>query len=48
MNKSKKYSVWVGGSEVNDVYIGIEEAEQIKAEWEYDGYTDVIIEEVEE
>ena len=46
MEKTKKYSVWVGGIEVNDVYVGIEEARQIKAEWEYDGYTDVRIEEV--
>ena len=48
MNKEKQYSVWVGGIEVNDVCIGIEEVKQIKAEWEYDGYTDVMIKEVEE
>lgn len=37
------YSVWVGGTEVNDYYLTEKEAVDIKAEWELQGYTDVTI-----
>ena len=42
----KKFSVWVGGTEVNDQLLTREEAEILAFEYEDDGYDDVIIEEV--
>lgn len=42
----KKFSVWVGGTEVNDQLLTREEAENLAFEYEDDGYDDVIIEEV--
>ena len=38
--------VWVGGSEQGQ-YSTLEEAEEVRAEWNADGHTDVGIEEVE-
>ena len=46
--KDKKYSVWVGGFEVNDYYMTKEDAEMLAFEYEEDGYDDVIIEEYEQ
>ncbi len=40
----KKFSVWVGGTEVNDYLLTREQAENLA--FEYEGYDDVIIEEV--
>ena len=42
-----KYTVWVGGFEVNDYYLNKSEAEQLEQAYVADGYTDVIIESVE-
>ena len=42
----KKFSVWVGGTEVNDQLLTREEAENLAFEYEKDGYDDVIIEEI--
>lgn len=39
----KKYSVWVGGIEVNDFYLSKKDAEKLKREYERDGYDDVVI-----
>jgi hypothetical protein len=41
-----KYSVWVGGSEVNDHYLTKEEADRLAQVYKQDGYTDVQIEEI--
>lgn len=43
----KKYSVWVGGSEVNDYYLTKEQAEYLAEEYKEDGYDDVVIEEID-
>ena len=41
------YTVWVGGSEVNDYYIAnLDEAERVSDMWKGRGYSDVIVEEV--
>jgi len=37
------YSVWVGGTEVNNNYLTKKEAVDIKAKWELQGYNDVTI-----
>ena len=44
----KTYTVWVGGSEVNDSYLSKEEAENLAFEYEADGYDDVINENISE
>ena len=42
------YSVWVGGSEVNDYYIeDIDKAEALADRWKGRGYDDVAVEVVE-
>ena len=43
----KKFTVWVGGVEVNDYYLTKKEAENLAEEYRNDGYDDVVIEEVE-
>lgn len=43
----KKFTVWVGGVEVNDYYLTEEEAERLAEEYRQGGYDDVVIEEVE-
>ena len=44
-----KYSVWVGGGEVNNYAIDSrKEAEAIAKEWILEGYDDVQIEEIKE
>lgn len=40
----EKWTVWVGGIEVNDYYLTKEEAEDLAQEYEADGYDDVQIE----
>ena len=44
---AEKFTVWVGGVEVNDYYLTEEEAENLAEEYRNDGYDDVVIEEVE-
>lgn len=39
----KVFSVWVGGSEVNDYYLTMDEAVRIADEYVDDGYEDVHI-----
>jgi hypothetical protein len=42
-----KYTVWVGGTEVNDYYLESEaDAEKLADEYREDGYDDVIVEAV--
>lgn len=40
MNK-KLFTVWVGGVEVNDHYLTLEQSEELAREYELDGYDDV-------
>jgi len=42
----KTYTVWVGGTEVNDYYLTMEQAKNLAYEWEIDGYDDVVIENI--
>ncbi len=42
----KKFSVFVGGTEVNDYLLTREQAENLAFEYEDDGYDDVIIQEI--
>lgn len=45
--KKKKFTVWVGGGEVNENYIySREEAEDIAQCWRDKGYDDVYVEEI--
>ena len=39
-----KYTVWVGGIEVNDYYLSSKEAKQLKQLYKIKGYKDVKIE----
>jgi len=39
-----KYTVWVGGGEVNDYYLTKNEAEALAEQYRNDGYDDVEIE----
>ena len=39
----KKYSVWVGGTEVNDYYLSKAEANRLAQGYIDDGYDDVAI-----
>ena len=43
---NKKYTVWAGGTEVNDYYLNLEQAKSLKKVYLNDGYDDVYIEEV--
>ena len=45
MNKYR-YSVWVGGTEVNDYYLTETLAEELANEYIEDGYDDVKIEQI--
>jgi hypothetical protein len=42
----KKFSVWVGGVEVNDFYLTLEQAQAIADDYKSEGYDDVVVEEV--
>ena len=44
---TEKYTVWVGGSEMNDYYLSLSEAQTIARQYITDGYDDVIIERVQ-
>ena len=46
MKEGKKFTVWVGGVEVNDHYLTEDEAKELVKEYEMDGYDDVVMEEV--
>ena len=41
-----KWTVWVGGSEVNSYYLDKDQSESIAQAWKDKGYDDVIVEEV--
>ncbi len=43
---NKKYTVWVGGSEVQSYYLTAYEAKGLKQIWNNKGYDDVVIEEI--
>ena len=43
---TQKYTVWVGGVEVNDFYLSWTEAVTIATEYTSDGYEDVRLERV--
>lgn len=40
----KKYTVWVGGIEVNDYLMSKTDAEALAEEYREDGYDDVVVE----
>jgi hypothetical protein len=42
----KKYTVWVGGVEVNDFLLTKIDAEVLAKKYKDDGYDDVVIEEI--
>lgn len=42
----KNYTVWVGGTEVNNHLLSKEEAQALADEYIKDGYDDVIVEEI--
>ena len=42
-DNEKIYTVFVGGTEVNDYYLSQEEANRLAEEYREDGYTDVEI-----
>ncbi len=41
-----KWSVWVGGGEVNLVYLSETQAQNMAQAWKDKGYDDVVVEEV--
>jgi len=41
-----KWTVWVGGGEINSYYLSKEEAEELAQVWKDKGYDDVIMEEI--
>ena len=41
-----KWTVWVGGSEVNSEYLSLDKANYLAGYWIGRGYDDVVIEEV--
>lgn len=44
--KDKVYTVWVGGVEVNDYYLDIDEAIKLVEEYKSLGYDDAVYEKV--
>ena len=42
----KMWTVWVGGSEVNNYYLTKEQAKEVAQVWKDDGYEDVVIQAV--
>jgi len=40
----EQFTVWVGGVEVNDIYLNKEEAEELRNKFLEQGYDDVVIE----
>lgn len=45
MKNEKRFSVWVGGVEVNDYLLTKKEAEKLARSWRNKGYDDVSIDE---
>lgn len=43
-----RYSVWVGGVEVNDFYLSLDEAKVLALQYSSEGYDDVTIKKIEE
>jgi hypothetical protein len=43
MKLERKYSVWVGGTQVHDYLLTREEAKKLAQEWANEGYDDVVI-----
>ena len=41
MNKERKYTVWVGGTEVNDYLLTLDDAVELAHEFSVRGYSDV-------
>ena len=41
MDKERKYSVWVGGTEVNDYLLTLDDAVELAHEFSVRGYGDV-------
>jgi hypothetical protein len=41
-----KWTVWVGGLEVNDYYLTQDEAKKLAQAWKDDDYDEVVIEQV--
>ena len=46
--KEERFTVWVGGGEVNSHYVSKEEANNIAECWRAKGYDDVCVEKVSE
>ena len=46
MDKRTIYTVWVGGTEVNDYYLNESKAHALAQQFKNDGYNDVIIEKI--
>ena len=42
LNKKRSYTVWVGGTEVNDNYMTLNDAKKLAFEYEIEGYEPVI------
>jgi len=47
MNTERKYTVWVGGTEVNDYLLPLEEAIELANDWSERGYSDVKLDKYE-
>ena len=43
---SGNYTVWVGGTEVNDTYLSLADANKLADKYREDGYDDVVVDEV--
>lgn len=44
---NENYTVWVGGSEINDYYLSLDEVQSLAKLYLDQGYDDVIIQEVQ-
>ena len=44
MSEEKRFTVWVGGLEINDYLLTAREAERVAEHWREKGYNDVEIE----
>ena len=48
LEQRRVYTVWVGGTEVNDHLLSLSDAQDLASEYQQDGYDDVVIEAVVE
>ena len=46
--EANRFSVWVGGGEINDYYLTESQADEIVAIWQAMGYEEVVKEEITE